>query len=46
LPEALEGAARAAFMAARFSAWEVNGRPVESRLRVAVTFGGLALQAR
>lgn len=45
LPEALEEAAREAFMAARFSAGEVNGRPVKSRLRVEVTFGGLSPEA-
>ena len=38
LPSALEQAARAAFVAARFRPGEVDGRAVKSRIRVEVVF--------
>jgi hypothetical protein len=38
LPEALEGVARRAFLSARFSPGEVDGRPVRSLIRIEVQF--------
>ena len=38
LPDALEGAARRAFLAARFTPGEVDGRPVRSLIRIEVQF--------
>lgn len=40
LPEAMERAAREAFMAARFSPGQVDGHVVRSRIRVEVVFDG------
>lgn len=38
LPPAFEQAAREAFMAARFTSGQIDGRPVKSRVRVEVVF--------
>jgi len=44
LPALLEQAAREAFMAARFTPGEVDGRPVKSRIRVEVVFDNTPLR--
>jgi len=44
LPALLEQAAREAFMAARFTPGEVDGRPVKSRIRVEVVFDNTPLK--